>query len=110
MSRSPNELVQGQLEAYNARDLERFCSYFSADVRVYDAQTRELLFEGMTAFRERYTQTFANEQLHCHLVNRIVHNHVVIDQELVTGMQEEPVHAVAIYHTQDGWISEVLFY
>ena len=110
MQRSPEELAQGQLESYNARDLESFCSHFSQDVRVLDAQTHEVLFVGMDAFRERYAQTFANEKLHCQLVNRIVHNHVVIDQELVTGMQDNPLEAVAIYLTKDGWITEVLFY
>ena len=110
MMRSPEELAQGQLEAYNARDLDRFCSYFSKDVRVLDAKTHELLFVGMEIFRKRYTKTFSNEKLHCTLINRIVHKHIVIDQELVTGMQETALEAVAIYHTNDGWITEVLFY
>ena len=108
--RGPEELAQGQLEAYNDRDLDRFCSYFSPDVRVLDAQTHDVLFVGMDAFRERYARTFSNENLHCQLVNRIVHNHIVIDQELVTGMQDEPLQAVAIYHTKEGSIVEVLFY
>jgi hypothetical protein len=31
---SPLDLVEGQFDAYNARNLDRFLSFFSEDVRV----------------------------------------------------------------------------
>jgi len=107
---TPEQLAQGQLEAYNAHDIESFCSFFSDDVRVYDAHTQELLFSGKEDFRTRYTKTLSNPQLHCTLVKRMVQENIVIDQESVVGFSEEITHAVAIYHTKEQQICEVHFY
>ena len=107
---TPEQLAQGQLEAYNAHDLETFCRFFSEDIRVFDAHTGELLFSGKEAFRERYTKTLSNPKLHCTLVNRMVQENIVIDQESVVGLGEEVVHAIAIYHINDSAICEVHFY
>ena len=107
---SPEELAQGQLEAYNNHDIDRFCTFFSENIQVYDAVTKEILFSGIKAFRERYTKSFANPELHCTLVNRIVQGNIVIDQESVVGLGEEIVQAIAIYHIKDGRIQEVHFY
>ena len=108
--RTPEELAQGQLESYNARDIDTFCSYFAQDVQVFDAHSKELLFSGMDAFRERYISTFSNPKLHCTLVNRMVQGNIVIDQELVEGFGEEYKNAIAIYHIHNDIISEVHFY
>ena len=104
------ELAQGQLEAYNNQDIEAFCRYFSEDIRVYDAHSRELLFSGMDDFRSRYEKSFSNPALHCTLVNRMVQENIVIDQESVVGLRDGIVEAIAIYHTEDGLITEVYFY
>ena len=109
-SKTPEQLAQGQLEAYNDRDLDRFCTFFSKDIKVFDAYTQELLFEGMDAFRERYAETFANPELHCRLVQRMVHGDIVIDQEDVSGFGESHKEAVAIYHTTKDCIVQVHFY
>jgi hypothetical protein len=107
---SPEALAQGQLNAYNKHDINTFCTFFAEDVRVYDALTKQMLFQGMDAFRARYTKSFANPKLHCTLVNRIVHDNIVIDQEFVVGLGEDVVRAVAIYHVGEGCIKEVHFY
>ena len=107
---SPEELIQGQLEAYNNHDIETFCTFFSEDILVFDALTKQVLFEGMENFRERYTKSFANPDLHCTLVNRMVQGEIVIDQESVVGLGEDIVQAIAIYHIKDGIIKEVHFY
>ncbi|MGZ3459499.1 MAG: nuclear transport factor 2 family protein, partial [Archangium sp.] len=57
--------VQEQLEAYNARDLERFLSYFAPTVVIEDGQGN-LLLQGHAQMRERYGPRFAqNPDLHC---------------------------------------------
>ena len=112
--KTSEELAQGQLDAYNAHDIDTFCSFFAEDIRVYDALDHSLLMEGMKQFRARYRKTFANEKLHCTLVNRMVQGDIVIDQEAVVGFgaddEDEMVKAIAIYHTRDGLIREVHFY
>ena len=107
---TPEELAQGQLDAYNEQDLDKFCSFFSDEVRIYDAHSKELLFCGMKDFRTRYAKTFSNPNLQCTLLNRIVHENVVIDHESVVGLDESVTYAVAIYHTRETTITEVHFY
>ena len=109
-NRTPEALAQGQLDAYNAHDIDAFCSFFAEDVRVYDAHSNELLFSGQEEFRHRYAQRFSNTELHCTLLNRMVQGNIVIDQESVVGLREGVVHAIAIYHIEGDVISEVRFY
>ena len=104
------ELVQGQLTAYNAHDLKTFCTYFSEDVVVFDGRTQEVLFTGMEAFRGRYQTTFSNPKLHCHLLNRIEQDNIIIDHEEVSGISEEAVYAIAAYQIENGLIKQVTFY
>ena len=107
---TPLELVEGQLQAYNQRDLEFFCRFFADEIVVLDGRTREVLFEGMNAFKERYANTFQNEGLHCRLVHRIIQDDVIIDHEDVSGMGPEQISAVAVYRCENGLIQEVTFY
>ena len=107
---TPLNLVSGQLEAYNRRDLDSFCQFFAEDILVRDGRTQEILFQGMAPFRERYAQTFQNERLHCRLVHRIIQDDIVIDHEDVQGWGDERISAVAVYHCVDGLIQEVTFY
>ena len=108
---TPVELAQGQLDAYNARDIDRFCQYYASDIRIYDGRTGKLRMEGMEAFRTRYTAVFTKEDLHCTLVNRMVQGNIVIDQEEVIVDKEAPlVHAIAVYRVEKEKIQEVRFY
>lgn len=106
-------LAQGQLDAYNRRDLESFCRHFHSDVQVYRVgQTPEKTCEGIDAFREIYRSRFdSNPNLHCELKSRVVLNSSVLDEEWVTGVTgaSGPSHVVAIYHFKDGLISSVWF-
>jgi len=106
---TPIELVQGQLEAYNAHDLEMFCTYFAEDVAVYDGRTQELLFIGMEAFKSRYEKTLSNPKLHCHLLKRIEQDDIIIDHEEVSGWGELK-YAIAVYQIEHERIQKVTFY
>lgn len=107
---TPLQLVEGQLQAYNQRDLEQFCRFFADEIVVFDGRNREILFQGMDVFKERYANTFQNEHLHCRLVHRIVQDDVIVDHEDVTGMGPEQISAVAVYRCEHGLIQEVTFY
>lgn len=108
------ELVQGQLEAYNKRDIDTFCSYFHPEVQVW-----RLAEEGpvktcneIETFRKMYTARFENNpELHCEIKNRTILNGSVLDKEWVTGVvgQETPSHLVAIYSFRDNLIGYVYF-
>jgi uncharacterized protein (TIGR02246 family) len=106
----PERIVQRQVEAYNARDLEAFLAHYAEDVEVFGFPA-EPWMSGIDQFRERYGELFRNSpELHAEITTRIVRGPYVIDEERVTGMQDRPeVRAVAIYEVRDGLIRRVWF-
>ena len=55
----PNDPVEEQLAAYNARDLERFLACYAPTVVIEDASNARLM-EGHKAMRAAYATLFAN--------------------------------------------------
>ncbi|KAA6212232.1 steroid delta-isomerase [Streptomyces albofaciens JCM 4342] len=109
---TPEEIVDGQLAAYNAGDLEKFLSYYIEDVPVYAFPSGEVLTDRSgPAFRDRYAKLFASSpDLHAELVSRVTQGRIVIDQERVTGfMGGEERAAVALYEVGDERIERVWF-
>lgn len=105
-------LVQGQLEAYNQKNIEKFCQYFHPEVKVWRLSSGALACEGLAQFREIYSQRFSgNPDLHCEIKNRILLKEMILDEEWVTGEagKSEPTHVVAIYGFRDGLIDRVSF-
>jgi hypothetical protein len=108
---SPVTVVQSQVGAYNARDIERFLSYYADDVVVRRLPGGEVAWDGKAAMRVRYASRFAdNPDLRCTVTRRIVHGNWVVDHELVTGVEGRPrVRAVALYEVRNGLIRNVWF-
>ena len=108
---NPESPVQRQLEAYNARDLERFVAEYSDVVRVYRPPQAEPSTVGKAAFAAHYAKNRFNlPNLHADVVNRMVFGNKVIDQEVITGVTPEPMHAAAVYEVHDGLITAVWFF
>ena len=107
---SPAEVAQGQLDAYNDRDIARFVTWFADDVQVFRLGEPEPTLAGREAFESRYATLFEEHpELHCALEGRLVKDNVVVDRERVTGMREDVVDALAIYEVADGRIQRVWF-
>ncbi|WP_058043620.1 nuclear transport factor 2 family protein [Streptomyces roseifaciens] len=109
---SPEEIVDGQLAAYNARDLEAFLGYYAEDVPVCAFPSGDVLADvSGAAFRKRYATLFAaSPDLHAELVSRVTHGRIVIDQERVTGfMGNETRTAMAMYEVGQDRIERVWF-
>jgi hypothetical protein len=105
-----SDVVQRQLEAYNARDLDAFAATYSDDVRIFRMPATEPSVTGKEQFREVYRQRFASPSLHADVVTRIVLGNKVIDHERVVGIREQPVEALAIYEVEGNLIRTVWFY
>lgn len=109
--RSPLECAQAQLDAYNARDIERFSEVYADDVELVDLATGDVFCRGIEDLHTRYGAQFARcPDLHCSLVSRIVCPPFVIDEEHVTGLNPAGlVHAVATYQCDNGKIIRAWF-
>ena len=108
---SAEAVVQAQLEAYNARNIDAFIATYAEDVKLFELPEK-LLSEGTTDMRERYGKLFKDERLHATIVNRIVMGDTVVDHERVRlTLPQGPgtVEAIAIYEVRGGKITKVWF-
>jgi hypothetical protein len=107
----PEAVVQRQLDAYNARDIEALLATYAEDVQQFEHPSK-LLATGSAELRERFAVRFKEPNLHATLIKRIVMGSVVIDQEKVTRTFPEgtgTIELVAIYEVQKGRIAKVWF-
>ena len=106
----PAAFAQRQLDAYNARDLERFLAEYTDDVAIFRLSESQPFLVGKAAVSEHYrTNRFNLPALQAELVNRMVFGNKVIDQERVTGVQAEPMQVAAIYEVTPAGIYKVWF-
>lgn len=106
---NPVDVVQAQLDAYNAQDLEAYCACFAKDCVIGDLNGA-VTQEGLGQVRERYGAMFAQyPQNKARIVSRMAAGDVVIDHEHVKRSPELRFEAIAIYTVRDGLISRVDF-
>jgi hypothetical protein len=102
--------AQRQLEAYNAKDLERFVAQYTDDVKVYRLPATEPILVGKQALADHYRQhRFSLAGLYAELVNRMVLGNKVIDHERVYGVETTPMEVAAIYEVTAQGIQTVWF-
>jgi len=103
------DVVQRQLEAYNAQDLDAFCACFAEDC-VLAELNGPVTQSGMAVIRSRYAELFARyPKNQARIVNRIVVGDVVFDHEDIQRSASEGINAVAIYTVKNGLIARVDF-
>jgi hypothetical protein len=108
---SPEIVVQRQLDAYNAKDLEAWLSTYAADATQYE-HPGKLLVSGHAEIRARAAPRFTEPRLHAKLMKRTVMGAVVIDHEDVSrDFPEGPGHIelVCIYVVERGLIQTASF-
>lgn len=104
-------IVQRQVDAYNARDLDGFLATYAEDAELFafpaTSQTK-----GKEELRKLYAPIFTDTSLHAAIVKRIVMGNVVIDHERArVKLTEGPaiLEAIAIYEVSNGKIAKVTF-
>jgi len=110
-TRRPAEFAQAQLEAYNARDLERFVACYDAQVEIRRLPDDAVTARGREGLRALYSDLFARApSLACRLLHRIEHGAFVVDHEEVTGIPGRgTIRAVAVYEAGPEGIRRVWF-
>lgn len=107
--KTPEQIVQEQVEAYNSRDIEAFLSFYSDDVKLY-TYPNKLDSDGKAAMRQGYASFFKNAKvLNCKITKRIVTKNIVIDEEDIQ-YNDRKFGGVAIYEVENGKIVKVTFF
>ncbi len=104
---SPAAVVQRQLDAYNARDVDALVALYADDARLYEHPDK-LLAEGRAVLRERFAARFREPNLHAALLHRVVAGDTVIDHERVTRTFPEgpgTIELTMIYEVKAGRIT-----
>lgn len=78
-------VVQRQVDAYNAHDLDAFARTYANDVTI--VRGKEVFLSGISSLRERYAKTFAEyPNLRMRIVERRLEgDRIVLDHEVATG-------------------------
>jgi putative hydrolase of HD superfamily len=108
---TPEAVVQRQLEAFNARDLDAWLATYAEDARQFE-HPATLLASGHAEIRARSASRFAEPELHARLMRRSVMGPVVIDHEQVTRrFPEGPglIEMVCVYEVRGGRIQSASF-
>ena|SRR2546421_7360054 len=108
---SPESVVQRQLDAYNARDVDAWLATYAGDAQQFE-HPAALLASGSAQLRERITVRFREPNLHARLIQRIVLGQMVIDHEEVSRTFPEgrgKIKLVAIYEVRDSRIARAWF-
>jgi imidazolonepropionase-like amidohydrolase len=111
---TPAELVQRQINAYNARNLDAFLETYADESELTLRQDN--MAENQAAkpiksgpVRESYAQMFREApKLHCQVLQRKVDGTTIIDRQRVTGLKNDKViERTATYEVRNGKIQSV---
>lgn len=108
---SPLAVVQAQLDAYNAKDIDALMGTYAPDAEQFVLHG-ERLAKGHDEMRPRYLARFAEPALHARLLSRIVMGNTVTDLELITRNFPEglgTVEMLCVYEVKDGRIQRASF-
>jgi hypothetical protein len=104
-------IVQRQLDAYNARDIDGFMAVWASDAQYFEHPAK-LLASGAAEIRARHIARFKESNLFGRLIKRMVVGNKVVDQEVVTRTFPEGtgrIDVIAIYEVKDGKIANAWF-
>jgi hypothetical protein len=110
MVKTPQEVVDVQLAAFNAHDIDAFMATHSPTIQSMDFPSNKLYEDGAEAFRLSFLKYFEEQQPHVEIAKRIVRGNFVIDHEMgksKRGGEYVNWEAVAIYEVVDELIQRV---
>jgi hypothetical protein len=110
-SSNPAAIVQAQLDAYNAKDIDALLATYAPDAEQYQLHG-PLLARGSEEMRARFLTRFAEPALYANLISRMSMENIVIDHEVVTRNFPEglgTVEMMCIYEVAEGRIQKATF-
>lgn len=108
---SPSEVVDRQIETYNARDAARFAATYAEDAHVFLMPNLKLAVRGRSALQAHYAaNVFVKEGLRAEVVARMVLGNKVVDHEVTHGVAPQPIESLVVYEVAENLIQAVWFY
>lgn len=87
---TPVEVVQREVDAYNAQDLDAFVATYSEDAVITRGPEKTVAMQGRAAIREAYGKMFAKyPNCRARIAERRVEGNSVFDHEVITGRGPE---------------------
>jgi hypothetical protein len=107
---TPEELIQKQVDAYNAHNLEAFVACYGPDIEFRTLDGNVNPEKGTVALRKGYADLFKRyPELRVKVLKRIRQGAYVIDQQQAEGMGPNPIIVTAIYQTDQDKIIRVWY-
>lgn len=103
----PEKVVERQLAAFNAHNLEDFAATYAPTVR-YERREGAIL-RGRDAIIAAHADLFSTGRCRAETVSRLVEGSWVVDHEITHGIADDPVRALVAYRVRDGLIDRVHF-
>ena len=99
---TPEAVVQRQLEAYNARDIDALIAIYAADAQMFEHRAK-LIASGSSALRECFLTRFTEPNLYAQLLKRVVMERVIDHERVTRTFPDGPgsVELVMIYEVQN---------
>ena len=108
----PIDVVQAQVDAYNAHDLDQFLACYADDATLYDLSGKQPVVHGRSAMREIYSfLERVPDGFQVDILDRLVSDAIIVDTERFVGLPEgvQWPDAVAVYEVRNGKIQNVWF-
>jgi hypothetical protein len=109
---APEDVVQAQVDAYNAHDIEAFARCYADDVTIHDLSGRDPPVKGIPELKKDYEWLAkAPPGFRVEIVKRITSGNIVIDLERIHGLPKEKgiPEATAVFEVRNGKIKNVWF-
>ena len=108
---SPLTVVQAQLDAFNARDIDALMATYAPDAEQFVLHG-ERLAQGHAELRPRYLARFQEPDLFARLLSRTVLGNIVVDLELINRNFPEgrgTLEMLCVYEVVEGRIRRASF-
>jgi hypothetical protein len=102
-----DQIVQLQLEAYNARNIDSFMAVFHQDIEIWTLGADAPSAVGWEKVKGIYQELFEHSpELHSTVINRSVIGNKVLDYEKISGRKgaKEDIFLMMIYEVEEGKI------
>jgi hypothetical protein len=110
-SEDPCTVIQRQLDAYNAKDVQAWLSTYASDAEQYNLHG-ERLAKGHDELRSRILARFEEPDLHARLISRTAIGNIVVDAEEITRNFPEgrgTIEMLCVYEVINGRIARASF-